>query len=229
MKKTDVKTEYKLNETKNLDTALDLLPKVNKGKFVGSVDLDVVLRLKENQKKESVKGSVVFPNQFGGDKKIIVLCEEKDVAKALKAGATMAGLDDVKKKLMDGFGDFDVLIATPAVMPKIVELGKVLGPKGLMPNPKNETITTDIEKTIGSFMSGKMSYKMESGQGVIRVRVGKTDMAKEQLEQNIVTMLKTIMNDTRKFNANPFKKVVLTSSMGAGIKVDTNDIIQKIK
>src|ERR1041385_6542044 len=136
----------KITEIKTLEEAAKLLPEVSTSKFVGSVDVDIVLNLKDKQKKETIRGGFTLPNSLGEEKKVIVFCEESYVKDALSAGATAAGLDDLIAKVDKG----DVVIATPSAMPKMARLGKVLGPKGLMPNPKNGTITTDIAKSVGS-------------------------------------------------------------------------------
>ncbi len=214
---------------KTLDEAVELLPKLSTSKFVGSVDVDVVLRLKENQKKESVRGSVELPNKLGEDKKVIVFCDAKNVSLALNAGAVKAGLEDLVEEVVNGFSDFDVVIATPDVMAKIVKAGKILGPKGLMPNPKNGTITTDIEKTVKSFKSGKISFRMTQDQGVIRSKVAKLDMTPEQIKENIMAFLSACSIEAKKLNgANPFKKIVVSPTMGAGLKLDVNDIMRRI-
>lgn len=221
-------TNFDKNKQYTLDEAATLLPSLSTSKFTGSVDLDVVLKLKDNQKKEVIRGSINMPHSFGEEKKVIVFCEENDVNTALKAGAVKAGLDDLMKELQDGFSDFDIVLATPSVMPKIVKIGKVLGPKGLMPNPKNGTVTTDIEKTISSFKSGRVNFKSAPDQGVIRLRVAKLDMAAEQIKENLLETLKAIFNEAKKLSSNPFKKVSVKPTMGTSIKLDVNDIIKQL-
>jgi large subunit ribosomal protein L1 len=226
--KVDLNKEYNLTELKTLDSAVEILPKLSTSKFVGGVDLDIVLNLKEKQKKESVRGSVDLPHKFGEDKKVVVLCEEKDVKTALAAGATMAGLDDVKEALLNGTVQPDIVISTPDVMTKIVQLAKVLGPKGLMPNPKNGTISADVEKTVKSFVGGKMNFKMTQDQGVIRSKVGKLDMSSEQLKENIVAFLRSVFAEAKKLNSNPFKKIIVKPTMGGSIRLDISDIIAQV-
>lgn len=239
MKKTAEKAKTKkvktpvmeIDKTKlySLKEALEVLPKISTSKFVGTVNVDVVLNLKEKQLKESLKGSAELPNKFGETKKIVVLCEEKDVSIAKKAGAVDAGLTDLVEKMMANKVEYDVVIATPSVMPKIVALGKILGPKGLMPNPKNGTISTDVEKAVASFMGGKINFKMEQGQGVIRAGVAKLDMTAEQMTENVNAFLKAALSEAKKFGSNPFKQITLSPTMGAGVKLDLNDIIANVK
>jgi large subunit ribosomal protein L1 len=226
--KKDLTKEFNLNELKTLESAVELLPKLSTSKFVGGVDLDIVLNLKEKQKKESVRGSVDLPHKFGEAKKVVVLCDEKDIKTALAAGAFMAGLDDVKEALLNGTVQPDIVISTPDVMTKIVQLAKVLGPKGLMPNPKNGTISADVDKTVKSFVGGKMNFKMTPDQGVIRSKVGKLDMNSTQLTENIVAFLKSVFAESKKLNANPFKKIIVKPTMGGSVKLDISDIISKV-
>lgn len=220
--KIELKSEYSLSE------AVKLLPEVSTSKFNGSVDLDVALKLKENQKKEIIRGNINMPHSFGEEKKVIVLCEEGEASSAKKAGATKAGLDDLMKELMDGYSDFDVVIATPGVMPKIAKLGKVLGPKGLMPNPKNGTVTTDIAEAVSSFKAGKVNFKSTPEQGTVKLRVAKLDMSPEAIEENIIATLKAVNNEAKKLNSNPFRKVTIKPTMGSSLKLDLNDIIKRI-
>jgi large subunit ribosomal protein L1 len=229
MKKENLKEKFDLSSVKTLSQAIDLLPQLSTSKFVGTGNLDIVLNLKEKQLKESVRGNVNLPHKISGDKKIVVICDDKDSKKAIEAGAIEAGLETVVEKLMNNEIDFDIVIATPAVMPKIIKLGKVLGPRGLMPNPKNGTISDDVASAVKGFMSGRTSFKMEQGQGVIRTKVVKLDMTKEAMEENILEMLRGIFGEVRRFGANPFKKITLKPTMGGVIKLDINDIIAKIK
>lgn len=217
-----------LNTAKTLDEAVELLPKLSTSKFVGSVNIDIVLNLKEKQKKEIIRGSVNLPFSFGESKKVIVFCEEALVDKALKAGAVKAGLEDLVKEIEGGFSDFDVALATPNVMTKIVRLGRVLGPKGLMPNPNSGTITSDIETAIKSFMSGKMNFKSNPEQGTIRTKLGEINMSAEDLKSNIKAFVKAVAAEAKKLNANPFKKVTLSPTMGKGVKLDLNDLMQQV-
>ncbi|MCA9387346.1 50S ribosomal protein L1 [Candidatus Dojkabacteria bacterium] len=216
-------------EVRTVEQAVELIPTFKKTKFTSSVDIDIVLNLKEKQMKESVRGSIELPHTFGSDKKVVVLCADTaKIADAKKVGAVAAGLDDVVEGLMEGKIEFDVVVATPDVMPKIVKLGKVLGPKGLMPNPKNGSVGEDVKKMVEAFKGGKISFKMEQGQATIRGKVGTVDMKSEELVANIMAYLKGVVNEARKLSASPLKKVILTTTMGSGIKLDINDIMSRI-
>ncbi len=216
-----------LNKTYSIDQAGTLLPSLSRSKFVGSVDLDVVLNLKEKSKNEVFRGSINFPFQMGSQKKVVVICEEKDKARAIAAGASKAGTSLVEE-IEKGDIDFDVLIATPSMMPKMVKLGKTLGPKGLMPNPKNGTVTEDIEKAVHSFKAGKTNFKSAQDQNVIRLKVAKLDMAPEQISANIFEAVKAIYAEAKRINVNPFKKITVSPTMGSGIKLDISGIIKSL-
>lgn len=215
------------NKVFSIEHAGKLLPSLSTSKFVGSVNLDVVLNLKEKNKNEVFRGSINFPFQMGSEKKVVVICEEKDKARAMAAGATKAGpalVEEIEK----GDMDFDVLIATPSMMPKMVKLGKTLGPKGLMPNPKNGTVTEDIEKAVQSFKAGKTNFKSAQDQNVIRLKVAKLDMAPAQISANILEAVKAIYAEAKRINVNPFKKITVSPTMGSGIKLDISGIIKSL-
>jgi large subunit ribosomal protein L1 len=211
-----------------IEDAIAKLSEQKKTKFTSSVDVDVVLQLKDKQLKESIRGSVDLPNSFGDPKKVVVICDKSRVKEALAAGAVAAGLEDIQEKITKNEVDFDVVIATPDVMPKIVALGKVLGPKGLMPSPKNGTITDNIAAAVESFKGGKVNFKMEQGQGVIRGKIGDVSMSSDKIQENFVIFMKSVFNEAKKLTPNPFKKVILTTTMGSGIKVDVNDIMSAV-
>lgn len=221
------KIQINTDRTYTVEEAVKLLPEVSTSKFVGSVDIDVVLNLKDKQKKEVVRGSVVLPFSLGDEKQVLVICEEKDQKTALEAGAKMAGIE-VIDYIIKGNTDFDVVIATPSMMGQLAKTAKILGPKGLMPNPKNGTVTTDIAKTVSSFKAGKINFKSVADQGAIRLKVAKVNMKEEEILENIITAVKSIFNEAKRLNSNPFKKIVISPTMGPGLKLDINDIIKRI-
>lgn len=223
------KTQTSIDTTKaySLDEAIALLPTLNKSKFVGNVDVDVVLNLTEKQKKESIRGSVIFPFMFGTPKRVAVIADERDAVTAKAAGADEAGLAELVKKLEAGNIDFDVIIATPSVMPQIARLGRILGPRGLMPNPANETVTTDLERIITTYKRGKFDFKV-GDQAVIRAKVAKVDMPAEEIKANVIALLKSIYQETKKLNSQPFKRITLSPTMGAGVRLDANEAISQL-
>jgi large subunit ribosomal protein L1 len=223
MKKT---IEINTTKTYTLEEASKLLPELSTSKFVGSVDIDIVLNLKEKQKKEIVRGGVTLPHSMGDTKTVAVICDEKDEKLALEAGADAAGVKVVEEILKGKL--FDVIIATPAMMAQIAKAAKILGPKGLMPNPKNGTVTADVSKAVTSFKAGRLNFKSVADQGAIRLKVAKVDMGAEKIQENIVALLKAIHSEAKKLASNPFKRVTVSPTMGAGLKLDVNDIIKYI-
>jgi len=221
------KIEINTTKTYSLEEAVKLLPEISTSKFAGSVDIDIVLNLKEKQKKEIVRGGVTLPFSMGDSKKVAVICEEKDEKMATEAGADMAGLK-VVDAILGGDMSFDVIIATPTMMGQIGKVAKILGPKGLMPNPKNGTVTMDVTKAVQSFKAGRLNFKSVPDQGAIRLKVAKVDMPSENIQENIVALLKAVHNEAKKLSSNPFKKVTLSPTMGAGLKLDVNDIIKYV-
>lgn len=221
------KVNKRIQEVKKLDEAVVLVKDNAKAKFTESVDLDIVLNLKESQKKESVRGSITLPNQFGEEKKVIVFGDEKTAKAAEKAGAVKAGLEDLMEAVEKGTVEYDIVIATPNVMAQIAKLGKVLGPRGLMPNPKNGTVATDVEAAVQSFKSGKLNFKMDGEQGAIRSVVAKVDMAPEKIIENVTAFIQGVYPEVKKFGTNPIKKIVVKSTMGPSVKLEFGDIITK--
>jgi len=211
------KDEYKLEE------ALELLPKLSTSKFVGSIELTINFKLNDKQKKEGLRASVIFPNSFGEGKKVLVFTEKAKEKEAKDAGADFVGLEDFMKKIEGGWSEFDVAIATPSVMPQIAKLGKYLGQKGLMPNPKNQTVTNDLAKTVKMYKGGKKDFKMNE-QGSIKLSFGKVDMTKEALTQNFQAFFKAISADLQKLRMESIKNIFLSPTMGPSLKLENSEI-----
>ena len=222
-----LKKQLELQSTKSLEKAVESVKQVSMSKFVGSVDIDIVLNLKEKDRKETIKGSVTYPHKFGRDLNIVVLCPDSKVDSAIKAGASEAGLDTLIEKMLESKIEYDIVVATPDVMGKIAKLGKVLGPRGLMPSPKNGTISNDIEKVINEFKLGKVSFQSAPKQAVVRTKVGKVNMSVEEITSNIISLLKAIDSETKKFGSKLFKKITISPTMGPSVKVSVSDIINR--
>jgi len=215
----DKSKEYTLEE------AIELLPKVNICSFDSSVDIHLKIRLKEKQKKLSIKGSTKLPNKVGQSVRIAVITtnEHQEEAKS----ADIVGGEDLIQKIEKGEIDFDILIATPDIMAKVAKLGRILGPKGKMPNPKNGTVTTDLDGTIESYKEGKTNFKVDK-QGGIHMKIGSINMEKEKLQENIITFLKAVYQEIKNLNPVPFKSIILAPSMGPSIKLDVNEVIKNL-
>lgn len=219
----EVVKKFDKTQKYSLDEASKLLPELSISKFEGSIEVHLTLENKGKKKEGTVRGSIVLPHQTGASKKVAVIAESKDHKKAKEAGADKIGLDDLVKEIEGGKIDFDVLIATPEVMPKIASLGKVLGPKGLLPNPRNETVTTDLERVVKSYKAGKLDFKMDEAMG-IHAKIGRTKMTTEQIKENLTTFLKAVFNEAKNISPTPFKSVVVTPTMGPGVKLEVNEL-----
>jgi len=214
-KKVEKSKKYSLSE------AVKLMPEVSFSKFAGSVEMNIFLSLNDKQKKEAIRGAYSLPHSFGKAIKILVLCDPTDNEKA--KGADFIGAEELVKEIEGGKNDFDVILTTPLMMPKIARLGKILGSKGLMPNPKNGTITTDLAGSIKTFKSGRKNYKATDA-GIITAVVGKTDMKFEDLLENSKSLLTVVVNDVKKIGPNVVKNVTLTPTMGAKVTLDVNKL-----
>ena len=217
VKKIDKSKKYTKEE------ALKVAKESASSKFDESIDAIIRLNLKDKQKKESVRGTVSFPNIVGESPVVVVIADSADQKKAKTAGADHVGLEDLIEKIDKGWTEFDVLIATPAVMPKIGKLGKVIGARGLMPNPKNDTVTNDVERSVKNFKAGKTNFKM-SEQGSFQIRFAKSKMTEEQIVENLNELMNSINDAVKKFGENIIKSVTISSTMGPAIKVDVNTL-----
>ena len=212
-----------------LDEAVKASKASSYSKFPGTVELHVAINVPKDRESKSIKGSVSLPHQVKKeDSRIIVFCENELADKAKKAGAVEAGLDDLIKKIQDGWMEFDVALAVPSVMGKIAVLGKNLGPKGLMPNPKTGTLVEDIEKAIGEFQKGKTNYACDES-GVIHLSVGKVDTEDQKIKENALSAIENIATTVGKPTAILLKSVTLSPTMGAGAKVSLTEFIEKAK
>ena len=226
-KQKNLPAEYDPKKEYGLGEAVELLPQLSTSKFTGSVDVDIVLKASKKKNQETIRGSVSFPNSFGEEKKIIVFADEQGAKEATDAGAVDAGMDKLIKDVEDNKVDYDVVIATPDVMAKIAKLGRILGPKGLMPNPTSGTITTDITATVKAYMGGKQDFKVNE-QNAVRGRVAKLDMKVEEIQANLVEFLKQVFTQAKKIDTQPFRKVTLSPTMGAPLKVDIAQMLEEI-
>lgn len=208
-----------------LEEAAEILPKISTTKFDASIEMHFTLQLTDKQKKDSIKGSIQLPHQVGEPAKILVLTTPDHSKDA--EGADVVGGEELVKKIQGGWVDFDIVIATPDIMPKIAVLGKVLGPKGKMPNPKTGTVTNDLKKTVASYKQGKIDFRADDQGGIHQV-VGKVSMKKEDLLENIKIFLKAVYSETKKYSINPFKSAFISASMSPSIKLDTNALMKEL-
>ena len=206
---------YKLNE------AADLLKEMPKAKFDESIDIDVRLGVDPRKANQMVRGVVTLPHGTGKETKVLVLCTPDKEEEATKAGADFVGLDDYIEKIQNGWTDVDVIITMPPVMAKVGRLGKVLGPRGLMPNPKSGTVTMDIGKAVEEVKKGKIDFKVDKF-GIIHSRIGKVSFNAEQIVDNAKEFINTIIKlKPTSAKGTYLRSISLSSTMSPGIKLDT--------
>ncbi len=191
-----------------------------KRKFVESIDVAINLGIDAKQSDQTVKGSIMLPHGSGKKVRVIVFASNEDQKKiALEAGAILAGLDELLVKVEGGFLDFDCCVATPDVMPKISKLAKKLGPRGLMPSPKNGTVTVDVKKAVTDAMKGKINFKNDKG-GTVHCMIGKIDFDAKNLLENLQSAVKTIKSSKPESSKGRFvRELYLSSTMGPSVQV----------
>lgn len=207
----------------NLEEAIKKVQELSsakKRKFNETVDIAVNLGIDAKQSDQTVKGSVLLPNGSGKKVRVIVFsANEAQKSAALAAGATMAGLEDLVAKIEAGFLDFDCCVATPDVMQKISKVAKKLGPRGLMPSPKNGTVTTDVAKAVSDALKGKVDFKNDKA-GTVHCLVGKVDFETNALVENIKAIVKAIKDSKPESSKGKFiKEFYLNTTMGPSVQV----------
>ena len=202
------------------EEALELLFDTKSAKFVETVELAVKLGVDPRHADQQVRGTVVLPHGTGKTVKILVITSGENIQKALDAGADFAGDDEYITKIQGGWLDFDLVIATPDMMPKLGKLGKTLGTKGLMPNPKSGTVTTNVEQTVNEFKKGKVAFKVDK-LGSIHLPIGKVNFDKEAVIENFKVALDQIIKLKPAASKGQYLRTIAISlTMGPGIKVD---------
>lgn len=204
--------------------AVDILKKCPTVKFDQSVDISLKIGVDPRRSDQHVRGTVALPNGTGKTIKIIVFARGDKVKEALAAGADYAGNDELFEKVNAGWTDFDAVIATPDMMRDVGKLGKVLGPRGLMPTPKSGTVTTDVSKAIQELKAGKIEFKLDR-HGVINAAVGKLSFASEKLVENIAAFLNAVQRAKPASAKGHYLKLMhLSSTMGPGLKIESRDL-----
>jgi len=211
-------------EALGLKDAIKKLKSFEAVKFDQSIDCVIHLGIDPRQADQLIRGAISLPHGIGKAKKVIAFCEDSDIEAAKAAGAVEAGSDDLVKKITDGWMDFDVAIASPRVMGKAGRLGKILGPQGKMPSPKNGTVTKDIMTAIKDFAAGKVEYKNDAG-GNVHVVVGKISFDEDKLYDNISAFLGLIKKGKPSAVKGTYmKSVTLSATMSPGVKIDVAEI-----
>jgi large subunit ribosomal protein L1 len=207
-----------------LDAALALVKELATAKFKESIDVAVNLGVDPKKSDQNVRGSTVLPNGTGKTVRVAVFAQGENAEKATAAGADLVGFEDLADAIKGGTIDFDILIATPDAMRLVGQLGKVLGPRGLMPNPKVGTVTPDVEGAVKNAKSGQVSYRTDKA-GIIHCSIGQADFEVDALKENLKALL-SALNKAKPSSAKGvyMKKVTLSSTMGPGVVVDQASI-----
>ncbi|HPD28185.1 MAG TPA: 50S ribosomal protein L1, partial [Paludibacteraceae bacterium] len=195
-------------------------------KFDASVDIDVRLGVDPRKANQMVRGVVSLPHGTGKQVRVLALCTPDKEAEAKEAGADFVGLDEYIEKIKGGWTDIDVIITMPSVMGKIGALGRVLGPRGLMPNPKSGTVTMEVGKAVAEVKQGKIDFKVDKS-GIIHTSVGKVSFTPEQIAENVREFMATVIKlKPSSAKGTYVKSVYLSSTMSEGIKIDTKSIVE---
>jgi large subunit ribosomal protein L1 len=224
-KRKSVTAKVDNNKAYTLREASSLVKEVNTTKFDASVDLHVRLGVDPKKADQSIRGTVSLPHGTGKTKKVLVLCTPDKEAEAKSAGADFVGLDEFIQKIEGGWVDIDVIIATPSVMPKIGKLGKVLGPRNLMPNPKTGTVTNDVAAAINEVKGGKIAFKIDKA-GIIHASIGRVSFTPDKIAENSQELMNAIIKAKPATAKGAYlRSIFMASSMSPGISIDTKGFV----
>jgi large subunit ribosomal protein L1 len=209
----------------SLSDAADIVKQITFTKFDASVDLDVRLGVDPRKANQMVRGVVALPHGTGKTVKVLVLCSPDKEDEAKEAGADYVGLDEYVDKIKGGWTDIDVVITTPNVMPKVGALGRILGPRGLMPNPKAGTVTMEVGKAVRDVKAGKIDFKVDKF-GIIHASVGKVSFDREKIVENARELIQTIIKLKPSAAKGTYvKSIYLSSTMSPGVQVETKSVV----
>ena len=212
--KFDKSKSYSLNE------AVNIVKQITYSKFDASVDLNIRLGVDPRKANQMVRGSVTLPHGTGKVVRVLVLCNPDKAQEALDAGADYVGLDEYIQKIKDGWTDIDVVITTPNIMPKVGALGRILGPRGLMPNPKTGTVTMDVAKAVQEVKAGKIDFKVDK-YGIIAAGVAKVSFSPEQIFDNAKELIQTVIKlKPAAAKGTYVKSIYISSTMSPGVQID---------
>jgi len=217
----------KIDKAKNytLKEASSLVKEVNTTKFDASIDLHIRLGVDPKKADQAVRGTVTLPHGTGKTKRVLVLCTPDKEADAKAAGADYVGLDEFVQKIEGGWVDVDVIVATPSVMPKIGKLGKILGPRNLMPNPKTGTVTNDVAAAVNEVKGGKIAFKVDKA-GIVHASIGRVSFTPDKIAQNSQELINAIIKVKPSSAKGIYlRSIFMASSMSPGIAIDTKTFI----
>lgn len=219
--------EAKIDRTKlySLQEAAALMKDINTTRFDSSVDLHIRLGVDPKKADQAIRGSVTLPHGTGKTKRVLVLCTPDKEDEAKQAGADYVGLDEYIQKIESGWTDVDVIIATPSVMPKIGKLGKILGPRNLMPNPKTGTVTQDVASAVKEVKSGRINFRVDKA-GIVHASIGRVSFPPEKLVENAHELIQTIVRLKPSTAKGTYVKgISMATTMSPGVKIDPRSVL----
>ena len=217
-------SKVEIGKAYSLDEASKLVREISTTKFDSSVDLDIRLGVDPRKANQMVRGTVALPHGTGKDIKVLVLCTPDKEKEAIEAGAEYVGLDDYIEKIKGGWTDIDVIITMPSVMGKVGALGRVLGPRGLMPNPKTGTVTMEIGKAVTEVKAGKIDFKVDK-YGIIHSSVGKVSFEGDKIRENASELIQQLVKlKPSAAKGTYIKSIYLSSTMSPGIQIDAKSV-----
>lgn len=223
-KRKAVEAKLDKNKVYTLAEASQLVKEINCTKFDSSVDVHVRLGIDPKKADQALRGTVTLPHGTGKTKTVLVLCPADKEAEAKAAGADFVGLDEFIQKIESGWTDVDVIVATPSVMPKIGKLGKVLGPRNLMPNPKTGTVTNDVAAAVNDVKGGKIAFKVDKA-GIIHASIGRVSFEPNKIAENAQELINTLIRMKPSTAKGIYVKgVSLASTMSPGLNIDTKSV-----
>jgi large subunit ribosomal protein L1 len=217
-------SKVEIGKAYSLDEASKLVREISTTKFDSSVDLDIRLGVDPRKANQMVRGVAVLPHGTGKTVRVLVLCTPDKEAEATAAGADFVGLDDYIAKIEKGWVDFDIMITTPSCMAKVGKLGRGLGPRNLMPNPKSGTVTMEVGKAVADVKGGKIDFKVDKT-GIVHASIGKASFAADKLYDNALELLQVISKlKPSSAKGTYFKSIHISSTMSPGIQVETKSV-----
>ena len=219
-------SKIEAGKTYTLAEAAEKVKEITFTKFDASFDIDVRLGVDPRKADQMVRGVVSLPNGTGKEVRVLVLCNPDAEAAAKEAGADYVGLDEYIEKIKGGWTDVDVIITQPAIMGKIGAVGRILGPRGLMPNPKSGTVTMDVAKAVKEVKQGKIDFKVDKN-GIVHASIGKVSFSAEKMVENAKEFINTLIKlKPATAKGTYIKSIYLSSTMSPGIKVDTKTVVE---
>ena len=223
-KRKEALAKFDKSKSYSLSEAVNIVKQITYTKFDASVDLNIRLGVDPRKANQMVRGSVTLPHGTGKVVRVLVLCNPDKAQEAIDAGADYVGLDEYIQKIKDGWTDIDIVITTPNIMPKVGALGRILGPRGLMPNPKTGTVTMDVAKAVQEVKAGKIDFKVDK-YGIINAGVAKVSFSPEKIFDNAKELIQTVIKlKPAAAKGTYVKSIYISSTMSPGVQIDVKSV-----